>query len=239
MAVRALVFDVFGTLVDWRSGVAEAFRASGVKGGAGDLADDWRARYRPILAEVNEGERPWDNFDELHLVTLGDLLAERGQDLPVEERHRLVEAWHCLDPWPDVQAGLEALRRRRVVATLSNGHVALLVDLARHGDLRFDCILSAELARMYKPAPAAYLMAARLLGVEAGELMLVAAHGWDLEGARCWLADGVRRPAAGVRAWHRCPRASGCRRVGHRPGRAGGAPAPLTPDVSARRPTGG
>jgi 2-haloacid dehalogenase len=189
MAVRALVFDVFGTLVDWRSGIAAAFRASRVAGDAEELADDWRARYRPILAEVNAGSRPWGNFDALHLVTLGDLLAERGIDLSVEERHRLVGAWHLLDPWPDVRAGLEALRRRRVAAALSNGHVALLVELARHADLRFDCLLSAELAHAYKPAPEAYRTAARLLGVEAAELMLVAAHPWDLAGAR---AAGVR-----------------------------------------------
>ena len=189
MAVRALVFDVFGTLVDWRSGVAAAFRASGVAGDPEELADDWRARYRPILAEVNEGSRPWGDFDELHLVTLDDLLAERGLDVSLDERLRLVGAWHRLDPWPDVRAGLEALRRQRVVATLSNGHVALLVDLARHGDLRFDCLLSAELARAYKPARQAYEIAARLLGVDVGELMLVAAHPWDLEGAR---AAGLR-----------------------------------------------
>lgn len=184
MAVRALVFDVFGTLVDWRSGVAEAFRASGVSGDPVELADAWRARYRPVLAEVNEGSRPWGDFDDLHLVTLDDLLTERGVELPVEERRRLVGAWHRLDPWPDVRTGLEALRRRRVVASLSNGHVALLVDLARHADLRFDCVLSAELAHAYKPAPEVYQAAARLLSVEAAELMLVAAHPWDLEGAR-------------------------------------------------------
>lgn len=184
MAVRALVFDVFGTLVDWRSGVAEAFRACGVADDPEELADDWRARYPRILAEVNDGSRPWGNFDELHLVTLGDLLAERGLDLPIEDRRRLVGAWHRLDPWPDVRAGLEALRRRRVVATLSNGHVALLVDLVRHGDLRFDCVLSAELARAYKPAPEVYRTAARLLGLEPADLMMVAAHPWDLEGAR-------------------------------------------------------
>lgn len=189
MAVRALAFDVFGTLVDWRSGVAEAFRAAGVAGDPEELADAWRARYRPILADVNEGSRPWGNFDDLHLVTLGDLLAERGVDLSIEERRRLVGAWHRLDPWPDVRPGLEALRRRRVAAALSNGHVALLVDLARHADLRFDCVLSAELAHAYKPAPEAYQTAAQLLGVEARELMLVAAHPWDLEGAR---AAGLR-----------------------------------------------
>jgi 2-haloacid dehalogenase len=182
--VRALVFDVFGTLVDWRSGIAEAFRSSGVPGDPEQLADAWRARYAPILAEVNNGSRPWGNFDELHLATLDDLLAERGLDLTAEARHRLVGAWHRLEPWPDVREGLEALRRQRVTAALSNGHVALLVDLSRYGDLRFDCLLSAELAHAYKPAPEVYRTAARLLDVQPAELMLVAAHPWDLAGAR-------------------------------------------------------
>jgi 2-haloacid dehalogenase len=184
LAVRALVFDVFGTLVDWRSGIAEAFRENGLPGDPEELADAWRARYRPILAEVNDRSRPWGNFDELHLTTLNDLLAERTMDPSEEARHRLVGAWHRLDPWPDVRSGLEALRRQRVTAALSNGHVALLVDLARHGDLRFDCVLSAELAHAYKPAPEVYQTAARLLGVQPAELMLVAAHPWDLKGAR-------------------------------------------------------
>src|ERR1700722_20239472 len=184
MAVRALVFDVFGTLVDWRSGIAQAFRESGLPGDPEQLADAWRARYVPILAEVNDGARPWGNFDELHLATLDDLLAEHGWQLALEQRRRLVQAWHRLDPWPDVRTGLEALRRRRIAATLSNGHVALLVDLSRHGDLRFDCVFSAEMAHAYKPAPEVYQTAARLLVVEPSELMLVAAHPWDLEGAR-------------------------------------------------------
>jgi 2-haloacid dehalogenase len=184
VAVRALVFDVFGTLVDWRSGVAEAFRASEVSGDPEELADAWRRRYWPILAEVNDGSRPWGNFDELHLATLDDLLIGRGENPGPEARQRLVEAWHRLEPWPDVRAGLEALRRRRITATLSNGDLALLVDLARHGDLRFDCLLSAEMAGAYKPAPEVYLTAARLLGVQPDELMLVAAHPGDLAGAR-------------------------------------------------------
>jgi 2-haloacid dehalogenase len=186
MAVRALVFDVFGTLVDWRSGIADAFRTSAVPGDPEELADAWRARYRPILDEVNDGSRPWGDFDELHHATLDDLLTV---DLPAADRRRLVDAWHRLDPWPDVRTGLDELRRERITATLSNGHLALLVDLARHGDLRFDCLLSAELAQVYKPAPETYLAAARLLGVEPAELMLVAAHPWDLQGAR---AAGLR-----------------------------------------------
>lgn len=184
MAVRALVFDVFGTLLDWRTGIADAFRECGVAGDRHELADAWRARYRPILAEVNEQRRPWGNFDELHLATLDDLLAERGVALPGDVRARLVAGWHRLPPWPDVRAGLDELRSTHPTSTLSNGHIAQLVDLARHADLRFDCVLSAELSGAYKPAPAAYLTAARLLGVSPGELMLVAAHPWDLEGAR-------------------------------------------------------
>jgi 2-haloacid dehalogenase len=189
MAVKALAFDVFGTLVDWRSGVAAAFREHGVPGDADELADAWRARYVPILLEVNAGSRPWGNLDELHLVTLDHLLAERDLDLSLDVRQRLVAASHRLDPWPDVRTGLEELRRERVTAALSNGHVALLVDLVRHGDLRLDCLVSAELARAYKPAPEAYLTGARLLGVEPDELMLVAAHPGDLMAAR---AAGLR-----------------------------------------------
>jgi len=184
MAVRALVFDVFGTLVDWRTGVAEAFRSSGVDGDPAELADDWRGRYIPILAEVNDQKRPWGNFDELHHATLAALLNERDLDASAETRSRLVAKWHALDPWPDVKDGLEQLRAHHVVATLSNGHVAMLVDLARHGDLRFDCVLSAELARAYKPDPAVYLTAARLLALDPAEVMLVAAHPWDLKAAR-------------------------------------------------------
>lgn len=207
MAVRALVFDVFGTLVDWRTGVARAFACEGVEGDPDELADAWRARYQPILDEVNNGARSWGTFDVLHLATLDDLLAERRLTVPLSVRHRLVAAWHQLDPWPDVRSGLEALRADHVTAPLSNGHVALLVDLARHGDLRFDCVFSAELAGAYKPAPEAYLTAARLLDLEPAQVMLVAAHPSDLAGAR---AAGLRTafvdrplehgPATGSRA---------------------------------------
>src|SRR5690348_17903373 len=107
MAIRALMFDVFGTLLDWRTGIADAFRASGLEGDPAQLADDWRARYVPILAEVNDQKRPWGNFDELHSVTLDDLLGERGLEASDATRQRLVAAWHALDPWPDVRHGLE------------------------------------------------------------------------------------------------------------------------------------
>jgi 2-haloacid dehalogenase len=182
--VRALAFDVFGTLVDWRSGITGAFRSSGTPGDPEQLADAWRARYVPIMLEVNAGQRPWGNFDELHLATLDDLLSERGLAVSDEDRRGLVTAWHRLEPWPDVRSGLALLRDRFITAALSNGHTALLVDLARHGDLRFDCLLSAELAHAYKPAPEVYLSAARLLCLDPSELMMVAAHPGDLRGAR-------------------------------------------------------
>jgi len=184
VSVQALVFDVFGTLVDWRSGITGAFRSSGVPGDPEELADAWRERYVPIMLEVNAGQRPWGNFDELHLATLDDLLSERGLAVSDEDRYRLVRAWHTLEPWPDVRAGLQLLRGRFVTAAVSNGHTALLVDLARHGSLRFDCLLSAELARAYKPAPEVYLTAARLLCLDPSELMMVAAHPSDLTAAR-------------------------------------------------------
>jgi 2-haloacid dehalogenase len=184
VAVRALAFDVFGTLVDWRSGIADAFRSSGLAGDPEELADAWRGRYVPIMLEVNAGRRPWGKFDELHFATLADLLDERGLEVSDHERRRLVTAWHRLAPWPDVRSGLELLRRRFVTAALSNGHTALLIDLARHGDLRFDCLLSAELARVYKPAPEVYLTAARLLCLDASAVMMVAAHPGDLQAAR-------------------------------------------------------
>jgi 2-haloacid dehalogenase len=206
VALRALAFDVFGTLVDWRSGVAEAFRSAGTPGDPDELADAWRERYVPIMLEVNAGQRRWGNFDELHFATLTDLLKERRLTVPEADRHRLVNAWHRLAPWPDVQSGLAGLRTQFITAALSNGHTALLVDLARHGDLRFDCLLSAELAHAYKPAPEVYLTAARLLDLAPSELMMVAAHPGDLTAARKaglrtafverpWSTGQVRLPA--------------------------------------------
>lgn len=182
--VRALTFDVFGTLVDWRSRIVTAFRESGVPGDPEQLADAWRSRALAATQEMNRKQRPWGSFDKLHEATLAELLDGRRAELSHDRRAALVSAWHQLDPWPGVAAELEALRRHRVVAALSNGNLALLIDLARHGDLRFDCLLSAELAHVYKPEPEVYLTGARLLGVEPGQVMMVAAHPFDLQGAR-------------------------------------------------------
>lgn len=184
MQVRALTFDVFGTLFDWRSTVASAFRESGLRADPEELADDWRARALAATQDVNQKRRPWATFDALHQVTLAELLDERDLELADESRAALVRAWHQLDPWPDAAAGLETLRQGRVVTALSNGNVAFLVDLARHSDLRFDCLLSAELAQLYKPEADVYLTGVRLLGLEPSEVMMVAAHPVDLKGAR-------------------------------------------------------
>ncbi len=189
MQVRALTFDVFGTLLDWRSTIADALRESRLEANPEELADDWRVRALSATQDVNRGRRPWQSFDELHLATLDELLAERGLDYPGEDRVLLSNAWHRLDAWPGVREELQALRKRQIVAALSNGNLALLVDLVRHADLRFDCLLSAELAHVYKPETEIYLTGVRLLGLEPREVMMVAAHRADLEGAR---AAGLR-----------------------------------------------
>lgn len=186
MDIGALVFDVFGTLVDWRSGVARDAR--GLLGPAVDseaLADAWRQKYVPSMERVRRGELPWTALDELHRTSLDELLDEFGvPDVDEPTRAALVLAWHRLDPWPDVPAALARLRRRHVLATLSNGNVSLLVDLARHGGIGWDAVLSAELFGHYKPDPEVYDGAVRLLGMAPGRVLMVAAHVEDLAAAR-------------------------------------------------------
>jgi 2-haloacid dehalogenase len=191
MTVRALVFDVFGTVVDWRSGVArEVHRLLGDRVDALDLADDWRGRYRPAMDRVRSGAQPWTPLDALHRAALDDLLAERGlADVDEPTRAELVLAWHRLDPWPDVLPGLTRLHRDSVLAPLSNGGIALSVDLARRSGLPWDAVLGAELVRQYKPDPAVYDSAPALLGLAADEVCMVAAHLDDLAAAR---ARGLR-----------------------------------------------
>lgn len=193
--VRVLAFDIFGTTVDWRTGVAdqvgEVVAERGVDLDPGAFADAWRDRYVPSLQRVNRGERGWANLDALHRESLDELCAEFGVADALDEsvRRRLVRAWHRLPAWPDAVDGLARLGRRYVLAALSNGGFALLTHLVKAARLPFDCILSAELAHAYKPAPAPYLTAAALLDVAPDEVMMVAAHGWDLDGAR---AAGLR-----------------------------------------------
>jgi 2-haloacid dehalogenase len=187
-AIRVVACDVFGTTVDWRTGVADQVAAIAdgrAELDAGAFTDDWRGRYRPALLRVNNGEREWAYLDTLHRESLDELLTEYGVADAFDEaaRQRLVKAWHRLPAWEDSVAGLARLRGRYITAALSNGGFALLTQLVKAAGLPFDCILSAELARAYKPTAEVYLTAARLLDVDPAEIMLVAAHKWDIIGA--------------------------------------------------------
>ncbi len=184
MDVRALVFDVFGTVVDWRAGVAREVRRLLPGLDAEAFADAWRERYAPSMDRVRRGERRWANLDELHRESLDSLLVEHAQDPDEATRAELVLAWHRLDPWPDAVAGLNRLRERYVLASLSNGNVALLVDMAKRAGLPWDAVLSAELFGHYKPDAEVYDGAARLLGLAPGQVLMVAAHIDDLVAAR-------------------------------------------------------
>lgn len=193
-SIKALAFDVFGTVVDYRSTIIrEGARLNAAKGLAVDwarFADAWRGQYRPNMDRVMRGELPWTNLDGLHRMALDELLAEFGvTGLSEDEKAHLNRVWHRLDPWPDAVRGLPRLKTRYILATLSNGNVALLVDMAKHGNLPWDFIFSAELARAYKPDPQTYQMVVRLLGMEPHEVMLVAAHQSDLQAAQ---AQGLR-----------------------------------------------
>ena len=187
--VRALAFDVFGTVVDWRGSVVEEAerlgRSHGIDADWESFADAWRAGYGPAMDRVRKGELPWTPLDSLHRLILDDLLEQYGlAGLPEPEIEHLNRAWHRLKPWPDVPEGLRRLREKYVTATLSNGNVALLVNLSRHAGLSWDCILSAELARHYKPDPEVYQTAAYLLGLAPEAVMMVASHQFDLQAAR-------------------------------------------------------
>lgn len=187
-SVKALTFDVFGTVVDWRNGITEEGRALGRhKGIEADweaFADAWRGQYQPSLARVRDGEVPWANLDSLHRASLDALLEEFGiEGLAEPDKDALNRAWHRLPPWPDSVEGLTLLKRKYILATLSNGNVALLVNMARNAGLPWDAILGAEVARHYKPQPESYLVTAELLGLAPHECMMVAAHNGDLVAA--------------------------------------------------------
>ena len=197
---KALLFDVFGTVVDWRGSIVRELRrlgdSKGVRADWGAFADAWRRGYHPAMDRVRRGELPWQSIDVLHRMILDGLLPEFGLRLAEREKRDLNNAWHRLRPWPDSVKGLGRLKRRYVIGTLSNGNVALLVDMAKHSGLPWDCVLSAELFRHYKPDPEVYLGAAALLGRAPREVMLVAAHKNDLAAARkCGFSTAyVRRP---------------------------------------------
>jgi 2-haloacid dehalogenase len=188
-SVRALTFDVFGTVVDWRSSIIREGEALGRAKGIGHVdwakfADAWRGLYQPAMERVRSGAMPWTKLDDLHRASLDRLLGEqRISGLTEEEIEHLNRAWHRLDPWPDAVEGLTRLRRRYILATLSNGNVALMVNMAKRAGLPWDAILGAEVARHYKPQPQAYLNTAELLGLRPAECLMVAAHNGDLVAA--------------------------------------------------------
>ncbi|HKP42327.1 haloacid dehalogenase type II [Mycobacterium sp.] len=189
MTARALAFDVFGTVVDWRSSITgeleEFGRSHGVQQDWPTFADDWRAGYAPAMDRVRRGDLPWTRIDDLHRMILEELLGAAGvTSICSEEVDELNRAWHRLDPWPDSVAGLTRLKKQFLITTLSNGNVSLLTNMAKRAGLPWDCVISAELFRHYKPDPEAYLGCADLLDVAPDELMLVAAHPSDLRAAR-------------------------------------------------------
>lgn len=186
--VKALVFDVFGTVVDWRSSIARDLAAFGAKRGiTADwvrFTDDWRALYQPAMDEVRSGSRAWTILDVLHKESLITLLERYGiVGLSDADVDHLTRAWHRLDPWPDTVAGLTRLKRRYIIGPMSNGNVGLLTRMGKYAGLPWDVILGAETARAYKPLPESYLRNAALLNLEPGEVMLVAAHNKDLAAA--------------------------------------------------------
>ncbi|MVU77177.1 haloacid dehalogenase type II [Nocardia sp. ET3-3] len=189
-SIDVVACDVFGTTVDWYSGVrdtaAEVFGPLGVDLDTATFADDWRAMYLPALEQVESGARPFANLDVLHRESLDRLLDGHGVDRLVgnDARERLVRAWHRLPAWPDAAEGLARLRGRYVVATLSNGGLAMQTRLMKTTGLPFDCILSADMMRTYKPALQTYRGAATLLDMDPARILMVAAHGWDIDGAR-------------------------------------------------------
>ncbi len=186
---RALAFDTFGTVVDWRSSLIREFEAFGQRHGLNQdwptLADDWRKGYLPAMDRVRRGELPWTKLDDLHRMILDDLLRGAGiTSVGDEDVDQLNKAWHRLDPWPDSVDGLLRLKQQFVITTLSNGNMSLLTNMAKRAGLPWDCVISAELFRHYKPDREAYIGCAELLDVPPNALMLVAAHPGDLRAAR-------------------------------------------------------
>jgi 2-haloacid dehalogenase len=188
-SVKVLAFDVFGTVVDWRSSViAEGEQLGKSKGLAVDwakVADAWRAVYRPSLDRVQKGELSWTKLDDLHRRSLEEVLRQfKIEGLRDEEKAHFNRVWHRLQPWPDSVAGLQRLRTRFVITTLSNGNIALLTNMAKHAGLPWDCILSAENVRHYKPDREVYLLVPGIFDLKPENVMMVAAHEHDLQSAQ-------------------------------------------------------
>lgn len=187
--VKVLAFDVFGTVVDWRSSVIaegeQLGKSKGINIDWAAFADAWRAIYRPYMDKVQNGELPWTKLDDLHRIMLNETLKNFGIDnLSDDEMEHFNRVWHRLKPWPDSVPGLERLKSCFVITTLSNGNISLLTNMAKHAGLPWDCVLSAENVRRYKPAPEVYLLAPQLFDLKSEQVMMVAAHEHDLQSAR-------------------------------------------------------
>ena len=186
--IKALFFDVFGTLVDWRGGVAREseriLSPFGIRLDWPAFADAWRGEYKPAMAEVQSGRIPFSKLDVLHRRNLERILPGFGIDgLPEETMHELTHAWHRLPAWPEVPEALTRLKRRYLIAPVSNGNISLMVGLARRNGFPWDAILGSEIAGDYKPKPRVYLAAAEALDLAPGECMMIAAHSYDLASA--------------------------------------------------------
>ena len=187
-AIRALLFDTFGTTVDWRGAMTATAEHLGARRGiAADwagLIPAWRARYKPAIRTVREGKRPWTGFDRLHREELDKIAGGFGaKPLNSADRDLLTYGWHFLQPWPDVVPGLHRLKTRFIIGPLSNGTVRQMVDLARFGGLPWDVVFGADLFQTYKPDPKLYLGATRLLDLRPEQVLMVAAHNEDLQAA--------------------------------------------------------
>jgi len=195
--LRVLAFDVFGTVVDWYGTIAREVDALGLGVDGDRFALAWRAGYVPAMQRVAAGELGWTKIDELRRLILDELLARFAiTQLDEAAKRELNRVWHRLDPWPDTVAGLTRLKQRYVICTLSNGNLGLLANMAKHARLPWDCVLSAEVFRKYKPDPATYLGVAEVFDVAPAQVMMVAAHHSDLLAARrCGLLTAfVERP---------------------------------------------
>lgn len=196
-SLQVLAFDIFGTVVDWHGSIVGEVQALYPQVDANALALAWRAGYQPAMQRVRSGELGWTRIDELHRLILDELLPRFGLGyLSEAERQHLNHVWHRLDPWPDSVAGLKRLKNRYTIVTLSNGNIGLLTHMAKRAGLPWDCILSAEVFRAYKPDPATYLGVAQTFDLQPEQVMLVAAHHDDLAAARaCGLRTAyIERP---------------------------------------------
>ena len=195
--VKILAFDVFGTVVDWHNSIMQEVRMLDLEVDASQFAQAWRAGYAPAMQKVMSGALGWTSIDALHRLILNDLVLKFNlSHLSEVQKQHLNKAWHRLQPWPDTVAGLQRLKSRYTICTLSNGNIGLLTNMAKNASLPWDCILSAEVFRKYKPDPATYLGVANIFDVKPEEVMLVAAHQDDLNHARaCGLKTAyIERP---------------------------------------------